>query len=386
MKKLSIYAVVTAATLLSSTAADISIEQTVRGLGNTPPIWVSLSGISGEAAEVLQFDLYVQGFAFTNSAGAQYQISGTSAGNLQARVIDSVTRQALVSKNYSGASLRRQSHAFADDFVEALGRKGIARTRLAYKAAAGKNSEIFVADFDGFNQQPVTADKTIVAAPSWVPGKFGLCFVSYKLGNPAIFHQNLASGARTKVAYYGGSSISPSVSPDGSRVAMILSKGGSPDVYVANLDGTDLKRLTTTREAESSPCWSADSQWIGFATEIKGRRTLAKVPAAGGVVKTIPTPGFLNPTEPDWSPDGKWLAFTSQMRSFRICIVAAEGGTVTELVEGEDPSWAPNSRTIAFTRRHSGGRRGLSLLDAPTKQVKDVVRISGNSSQPSWEK
>ncbi len=30
--------------------------------GNTKPIWVSMSGLTGEAAQVLQFDLYVQGF------------------------------------------------------------------------------------------------------------------------------------------------------------------------------------------------------------------------------------------------------------------------------------------------------------------------------------
>jgi Tol biopolymer transport system component len=58
------------------------------------------------------------------------------------------------------------------------------------------------------------------------------------------------------------------------------------------------------------------------------------------------------------------------------------------LVAGEDPSWSPNSRTLVFTRREGGGRRVLSLLDVPTKQYKDVSRItgSGNDSQPSWAK
>ncbi len=370
----------------ASTFAQIDIEATAGRLGSVPPIWVSMSGFTGEAADVLKFDLYVQGFNFTNADGAQYLISGSNNGNLQGRVTDKFNKNPLVAKGYTGASLRRQAHWFTDDFLEALGRKGIAKTKIAYKSGSGMNSEIYVADFDGFDQQSVTSDHTIVAAPAWATGKFGLCYVSYKLGNPAIFYHDLATGARTKVAYYGGSSISPAVSPDGKHVAMILSKGGSPDVYVSDLDGGNLKRLTITREAESSPCWSHDGQWIAFATDIKGRRTLAKVSVNGGKVQTIPTPGFLNPTEPEYSPDGKLLAFTSQMGSFRICVAPAQGGTVTELVEGEDPSWAPNSRTLAFTRRQSGGRRGLSLLDVPTKQVKDVTRISGNSSQPSWAK
>jgi len=57
------------------------------------------------------------------------------------------------------------------------------------------------------------------------------------------------------------------------------------------------------------------------------------------------------------------------------------------LVEGEDPSWAPNSRTLIYGRRQ-GGRYVISLLDVPTKQYKNVSRISGISSQsqPSWAK
>jgi TolB protein len=166
---------------------------------------------------------------------------------------------------------------------------------------------------------------------------------------------------------------------------MILSKGGSPDVYVADADGGNLLQLTQTPVDESSPCWSPDGRWICFATKLNERRVLAKVPASGGPLQIISTRGVSNPSEPDWSPDGKWIVFTAQMGGFEICVVPAEGGTATVLVSGEDPSWAGNSRTVIFARRQ-GGRRVLSLLDVPTKQVKDASRFSGSSSQPSWAK
>jgi len=387
LPKLSFLLCLTASTRLLA-QIEIEVPKTVEIPGQAKPILVSMSGLTGEAATTLQFDLYVQGFAFTNADAAQYLITGSNNGDLQAKAIDPHNKSTLVSKAYTGASLRRQVHAFADDFVQALGRKGIAQTKIAFKGENSPNSEIYVADFDGHNAQAVTKDNNLVAAPDWVPGHLALYYVSYKLNHADIFYHDLSTGARRAFARFGGSNMSPAASPGGSKVAMILSKDGWTDLYVCDADGSNLKRLTKSPQDESSPCWSPDGKWICFASKEKERRTLCKVSPSGGVPQRIGTSGMPSPTEPDWSPDGKWIAFTAQYRSgFQICVVPAEGGTAISLVEGEDPSWAPNSRTLAYGRRR-GGRYVLSLLDVPTKQYKDVSRISGISSQsqPSWAK
>ena len=82
-----------------------------------------------------------------------------------------------------------------DDFVQTLGRKPIAQTKIAFKGQSGSNGEIFIADFDGFNAQQVTKDNTIVAAPSWVPGHLALYYTSYKLNHPDIFYHDLSTGS-----------------------------------------------------------------------------------------------------------------------------------------------------------------------------------------------
>lgn len=351
--------------------------------GNTKPILVSLTGISGEAAQVVQFDLYVQGFAFTNAEAAQYLLEGSSNGSLTGRAMDKFSKRVLVSRNYTGGNTRRQAHAFTDDFIKALDRVPIAQTKIAFKVDTGANSEIYISDFDGGNPVQITKDNTMVVAPNWVPGKLALFYTSYKLNNPDIFQHDLSTGGRKVYARYGGSNLSPAVSPDGTKVAMILSKDGWTDLYVGDISGENVTRLTRTREDESSPCWSPDSKWICFAGRVKEQKALYKIPATGGEIKRIPTTGVLNPTEPDWSPDGQWIVFTSMMGGFEVCVVPAAGGLATQLVSGEDPSWGANSRTVVFARRQ-GSRRTLSLLDVPTKQVKDVSRISGSNSQPSW--
>ena len=175
------------------------------------------------------------------------------------------------------------------------------------------------------------------------------------------------------------------VSSDGRRVAMVLSKNGSPDVYVSDIDGNNPRQLTKTKEDESSPTWSPDGRSICYVSREGGRAALYLIGTDGSGKRRLTTTGAINCTEPDWSPDGKTIVFTANMSGFQICTVPATGGAATTLVSGEDPSWAPNSRTVVFTRRVSGGRI-VSLLDVPTKRVKDVHHVSGSCSQPSWAK
>ena len=70
-------------------------------------------------------------------------------------------------------------------------------------------------------------------------------------------------------------------------------------------------------------------------------------------------------------------------RDFNICLVKAEGGDATVLTAGEDPTWAPNSRAVVFCKGPDHAKK-LSLLDVPTKQVKDIARLLESNSQPSW--
>src|SRR5437667_6934103 len=127
--------------------SELDVKKQITVMGQTKPIPVSISGFSGEVTEVIQFDLYVQGFSFTNAESAQYLLSGSNNGNVQGRAVDNLSKTTLISKSYTGASLRRQAHAFVDDFVQTpvLGRKGIAQTKIAFKGEAGGNSEIYIA-------------------------------------------------------------------------------------------------------------------------------------------------------------------------------------------------------------------------------------------------
>lgn len=355
---------------------------------NARPIPVSMSGFSGEVDSVLRFDLYVAGFEFVGTDKAQYTINGQNNGKVEGHLNDALNGKNIFSKAYTGGTARSQAHALANDIISAVtGKPGITQTKIAFKADLGSHSEIFVADYDGYKATAVTEDNNEVALPTWVPGQRKLLYCSWKNGSTQILSHDLGSGARKVFLTVPGNSYGPTVSPDGRRVAMILTKSGSPDLYVCDIDGSDLRQLTQTREDESSPCWSPNGSTICYVSRPgPGTRAgLFTVSSNGGEPRQLRVGGVLNLTEPDWSPDGKTIVFTSQMGSFNICTVAAQGGEAKILYEGQDPCWASNSRTVIFTRQQNN-KRVLSLLDVPTKRVKDVAQISGSCSQPGWAK
>jgi TolB protein len=343
---------------------------------------VSITGFSGEVESVLAFDLSVLGIVVQEPA--DYVISGKDDGRVEGSLTQSGMSQPIFLRAYAGGSTRSQAHAFANDIVKELRQTlPIFQTKIAFRLANGGSPEIGISDYDGHNSLVITHDNCLVAGPSWAPGGGALFYTSWMNNRTEIYEQNLATGARKVFAGYPGANFSAEVSPDGQKVAMILSKSGNPNLYVCNIDGSGLKQLTHSRDSDSSPCWSPDSREICFVCQ-RGRAVLQKISADGGEAVPVHVSGvYGNLTAPDWSPDGSKIAFTSGSGNFSICVMPAGGGEAERLVAGEDPCWAPNSRTIIFTQRRNG-KRVLCLLDEPTKHVKDIRQISGSCSEPSW--
>jgi len=62
----------------------------------------------------------------------------------------------------------------------------------------------------------------------------------------------------------------PTLSPDGKKVAFMSRREGQWDVYVINVDGSNLKRLTTDAANDGLPTWSPDGNAVAFVSNRGG--------------------------------------------------------------------------------------------------------------------
>src|SRR5438445_3061052 len=160
---------------------------------------------------------------------------------------------------------RVSAHKIADDIYQKLiGVRGAFATRIAYVTKAGKEFRLEVADDDGEGTQVALRSNEPIISPSWSPDGTKVAYVSFEAKKPVVYVQNLITKQRIAVANYKGSNSAPAWSPDGSKLAVALARDSLTQVYTVNADGGGLRRLTDTAGIDTEPQFSAGGQSIYF--------------------------------------------------------------------------------------------------------------------------
>lgn len=73
---------------------------------------------------------------------------------------------------------------------------------------------------------------------------------------------------------------SPIVSPNGRQIAFVSERDGNPEIYVMQIDGTRVTRLTNHRADDLSPAWARAAQASSFGQTATEKRAFIPCPAA----------------------------------------------------------------------------------------------------------
>src|ERR1700730_3207854 len=107
----------------------------------------------------------------------------------------------------------------------------------------------------------------------------------------------------------------PQISPDGGWVAYtVLTRDlkedkSDSDIWMTSWDGRESVRLTTSKDAETTPRWSPDGRFLAFLSNRSDENEVSQVwllPRAGGEAEKV-TDLQGGVEDLGWSPDGKRL-------------------------------------------------------------------------------
>jgi Tol biopolymer transport system component len=179
------------------------------------------------------------------------------------------------------------------------------------------------------------------------------------------------------------------------QVAFASTRAGLPQIFLANVDGTGVRQLTTMTDGACQPAWSPDGQQLVFTSPCRDDQdrypgaSLWLIQADGSGLTSLPTlPG--GDFDPAWSPDGAGIAFASLRENPSVpnlFLISPLGTDVRRLTEGsardQQPAWAPTGTQLVFVSERSGQGELWILPDFGSSAV-SFSRDPVSEKHPAW--
>lgn len=365
-------------------AGAITVDVSGTGIQKTP---VEIQVGSTAFANCLKKNLELTGLFEVRAPGA-IKVSGVS-GALRAEGQGKVV--SAISQFADDKSARMAARKMSDMISEQFGKqKGFAQDRVLFlnrgvPKAKGQPipAELCMSYPDGMDIRQITNDGKMIIFQRWMKDTDNVLYISDLKGATQIWQANVVTGQRSVKWSFKGTPTGIAVSPDGTKVAAILSFQGNPELYVIDSVRGNWTRLTNTAyDVEGQPTWSPDGRKIAFVRGVNAQQIWV-YDLTTGKERRLTSKGRKN-VDPDWGKDDR-IAYVSGKQ---IAVMDASTGDssveyVTEAANWEHPSWSRDGRHLTASRD-----KAVFVIDTlkDGDKPRQMFLANGNWTSPCWAK
>jgi TolB protein len=179
--------------------------------------------------------------------------------------------------------------------------------QLAFVSNFNGDEDIWTITDDGLNIRIITDNTVVDRDPAWSPLGDQILYVSDQAspGVTKLFTMSPEGANPTLVLDLAGNTYSPNWSDSGDRIVFVNDANGDGDVYIAEPNGQGSLLLTTDDGGaeDLAPTFTADDNWVGFASNRGGAIFQLYVIDITGTVLVQLTDNELDKQELDFRPE-----------------------------------------------------------------------------------
>jgi Tol biopolymer transport system component/DNA-binding winged helix-turn-helix (wHTH) protein len=239
---------------------------------------------------------------------------------------------------------------------------------------------------------PIVAKVGFEADPSLSPDGRSVVFVSDRDGNGEIYIQEIDGSNLRRLTNHPAHDEFPTFSPDGTQIVFNSNRADENfDVWVMNTDGSGLRRLTNwMSDEEIRPnCWSADGTQLLFASNRDGKGNIYKMDAEPFAPVKILDAEDANLHTPVYSPAGNKLVYVAEAdnKSGALHVLDLETKDdkviLTSEVSEMHPAVSPDGRSIALQHRLDANAE-ICVISVDGGELRNLTNNPARDVQPSW--
>lgn len=183
-----------------------------------------------------------------------------------------------------------------------------------------------------------------------------------------IFEADLDGGNLKRLTNASGYDAEGSYSPDGKEIVFCSFRDGSGNIYVMDAEGGNVRQITNSPGYDGGPFFSPDGKRILFRGEVRQRDYLQifVINADGAGEKQLTDNGAVN-WGPYWHPDGKHIIFATSLHghyNYELYLMNIETGKQERVTYtfGADvlPVFSPDGSKLMWTSKRGKNREGES--------------------------